>query len=108
MKVWLGQELTWKSTFIFIYTNWKIIIEKSERLASITLSWGFLNDLTRFQGLARDHCLAGPSDLEILKLNLLLMGHMKTFMLVTFLWYIDFIKIVFYISRSHKTALILI
>ena len=56
-KVGLGHEMTRSSTFIFIYTNWKLIIEKSKRLTGIQVTWSrrYLHDLAIFEQLACAH-----------------------------------------------------
>ena len=52
------------STFIFIYTNSKLIIETSILSCKCcTWSWEFLHDLARFELLAHARFQAGASDL---------------------------------------------
>ena len=55
--------------FIYMYTNWKLIIEKKNKMLTgnqllmFRMIYGFRHDLARFEKFARAHCPVGSSDL---------------------------------------------
>ena len=83
--------MTRNSTFIFIYTNWMLIIEdlspwQVSRCLIFTRSREFLQDLAIFEQLARAHYPEGPSDLVhfVVKSVVEKVGSERIFMLVNF------------------------